>query len=57
MKRVMGCVERQSPTGMGFEEDKIEASFENGILKPVLPKTERAQTKAKRIAINNPTKH
>ena len=42
---------------MGIEEDKIETSFKNGILKVVLLKIERAQTKAKRIAINNPTKH
>jgi HSP20 family protein len=42
---------------MDIEENKIEASFKNGVLKVILPKTERAQSKAKRIAINAPTKH
>ena len=42
---------------MDIEEDKIEASFKNGVLKIILPKSERAQTKVKRIAINTPTKH
>lgn len=52
-----GRFERQIPVGLDIEEDKIEASFKNGILKVTLPKTERARTKAKRIAINAPTKH
>ena len=56
-ERFYGRFERQIPVGMDIDENKIEASFKNGILKVVLPKTERAQTKAKRIAINGPTKH
>ena len=56
-ERFYGRFERQIPVGMDIDENKIEASFKNGILKVVLPKTERAQMKAKRIAINNPTKH
>src|SRR3984893_14076699 len=56
-ERFYGRFERQIPVGMDIDENKVEASFKNGILKIVLPKTERAQSKAKRIAINGPTKH
>jgi HSP20 family protein len=56
-ERFYGRFERQIPVGTDIDENKIEASFKHGILKIVLPKTERAQTKAKRIAINSPTKH
>lgn len=56
-ERFYGRFERRVPVGMDIEEDKIEASFKNGVLKVILPKSERAQTKAKRIAINAPTKH
>lgn len=52
-----GRFERQIPVGADVAEDKIEASFKNGVLKVMLPKTEPAMTKARRIAINNPTKH
>jgi HSP20 family protein len=56
-ERFYGRFERRIPVGMDIEEDKIEASFKNGVLKIILPKSERAQTKVKRIAINAPTKH
>lgn len=56
-ERYYGRFERRIPVGMEIDEDKIEASFKNGVLKVTLPKTERAQTKAKRIEINAPTKH
>ncbi len=56
-KRYYGRFERQIPVGMDIEENKVEAWFNSGVLKVTLPKTERAQTKAKRIAINSPTKH
>lgn len=52
-----GRFERRIPVGADVAEDKIEASFKNGVLKVMLPKTEPSQTRAKRIAINNPTKH
>jgi HSP20 family protein len=56
-ERFYGQFERRIPVGMDIEESKIEASFKNGVLKVTLPKTAPAQTKAKRIAINTPTKH
>jgi HSP20 family protein len=56
-ERFYGRFERQIPVGLDVEEDKVEASFKNGVLKVTLPKSERAQAKAKRIAINAPTKH
>jgi hypothetical protein len=40
-----------------IDEDKIEASFKNGVLKVTLPKSVPAQAKMKRIEINAPTKH
>jgi HSP20 family molecular chaperone IbpA len=39
---------------MDIEEDKVEARFKTGVIEITLPKTER--TKAKRIAINGPTR-
>jgi HSP20 family protein len=56
-ERFYGRFERRIPVGVDIDESKIEAQFKNGVLKVTLPKTERAQTKAKRIAINTPTKH
>lgn len=53
-ERYYGHFERHIPVG-DVEEDKVEATFKNGLLKITLPKTERAQAKAKRIAINAPT--
>ncbi|RVD48844.1 Hsp20 family protein, partial [Mesorhizobium sp. M2D.F.Ca.ET.140.01.1.1] len=38
--------------GTEVEEDKVHASFRNGVLTVALPKTKRAQTKARRIAVN-----
>jgi HSP20 family protein len=56
-ERFYGRFERQIPVGKDIEEDKIEASFKNGVLTVIMPKSEKAQAKAKRIAINAPTKH
>jgi HSP20 family protein len=55
-ERFYGRFERQIPVGLDIDEDKVAASFKNGVLTIVCPKTERAQEKAKRIAINVPTK-
>ena len=38
-ERFYGRFERQIPVGLDIDENKIEASFKNGILKIVLPKT------------------
>ncbi|TIX78824.1 MAG: Hsp20/alpha crystallin family protein, partial [Mesorhizobium sp.] len=47
-----GRFERRIPLGYEVEEDKVNAAFHNGVLSVTLPKTQRAQTKAKRIAIS-----
>jgi HSP20 family protein len=56
-ERYYGHFERHIPVGMDVEEDKVEATFKNGLLKVTLPKSERAQARARRITINAPTRH
>ncbi len=51
-ERFYGRFERRIPLGYEVEDDKVSANFNNGVLTVALPKTERAQAKAKRIAIN-----
>jgi HSP20 family protein len=51
-ERFYGRFERQISVGPDIEQDKVNASFKNGVLNVILPKTERAQSKAKRIAIH-----
>ena len=51
-ERVYGRFERRIPLGYEVEEDKVDARFKNGILTVTLPKTAKAQSQAKRIAIN-----
>ncbi|RUX26452.1 Hsp20/alpha crystallin family protein [Mesorhizobium sp. M7A.F.Ca.US.011.01.1.1] len=51
-ERFYGRFERLIPLGYEVQEDKVNAAFKNGVLTVTLPKTERAQAKAKRIAIN-----
>ena len=51
-ERFYGRFERRIPLGPEVEEDRVAANFKNGVLTVTLPKTERAQSKAKRIAIN-----
>jgi HSP20 family protein len=51
-ERFYGRFERRIPLGYEVEEDKVNASFKNGVLSVTLPKTEKAQRNAKRIAIN-----
>ncbi len=56
-ERFYGRFERHIPVGSDIDEEKVEASFKKGVLTVTCPKTARAQEKAKRIAINAPTKH
>lgn len=51
-ERFYGKFERRIALGTDVDEDKVDASFKNGILTVILPKTEQAQSKTKRIAIN-----
>ncbi len=50
-ERYYGRFERRIPVD-NIEEDKVSASFKNGVLTVTLPKSATAQPKAKRIAIN-----
>jgi HSP20 family protein len=50
-ERYYGRFERRIPVE-GVDEDKISASFRNGVLTVTLPKTAQAQRQVKRIAIN-----
>ncbi|TIW17102.1 MAG: Hsp20/alpha crystallin family protein [Mesorhizobium sp.] len=47
-----GRFERRIPVGTEIEEDKVNAAFHNGVLTVTLPKTKRAQAKARRIPIS-----
>ena len=50
-ERYYGRFERRIPID-DVEEDKVAASFKNGVLTVTLPKSERVQQRVKRIAIN-----
>ena len=50
-ERVYGRFERRIPLGYEVEQDKVDAHFRNGVLTVILPKTAKAQSQAKRIAI------
>lgn len=52
-ERYYGRFERSIPIHREIEEDEVSASFKNGVLTITLPKTEQAQSQAKRIAINS----
>jgi HSP20 family protein len=52
-ERYYGRFERRIPLGTEVDDDKIEAGFRNGVLTVTLPKTEKAQTQVKRIAIKS----
>jgi HSP20 family protein len=52
-ERYYGRFERRVDLGREVDEDKVAATFRNGVLTVTLPKTERAQASAKRIAINS----
>src|SRR5215211_3835386 len=50
-ERYYGRFERRIPVDE-VEQDKVSASFKNGVLTVTLPKSPAAQQKVKRIAIN-----
>ncbi len=50
-ERRYGSFQRSFQTPEGIDPDKIEASFEKGVLKVKLPKTAKAQTEERTIAI------
>ena len=50
-ERRYGSFERYFSLPEGVDADKIEASFKNGVLKVMLPKTAEAQKPAKRIEV------
>ena len=52
-ERFYGHFERRIPLGVEVEEDKIEAQFKNGVLNVMLPKSQKAQSQVKRIAIKS----
>ena len=58
-ERTYGRFERRIPLGWEVEEDKVNASFRNGVLTVTMPKSAKAAAKARRIAINRDrdTKH
>ena len=58
-ERYYGRFERVIPLPFAVEEDKAEASFANGVLTVTLPKSPKAESRAKRIAIGRAedTKH
>jgi HSP20 family protein len=51
-ERFYGAFERRIALDAEVEEDKVEARFRNGVLTVAMPKNERAQSNAKRIAIS-----
>jgi HSP20 family protein len=51
-ERFYGRFERRVPLDAEIDQDKVEATFKNGVLTVTLAKTTQAQSKAKRIAIN-----
>jgi len=55
-ERYYGRFERVIPLPFAVEHDKAEASFKNGLLTVTLPKSAKAQEKAKRIPINGKAK-
>jgi len=47
-----GQFERRLRLGYDINQDKVEATFKNGVLNIILPKDEAAQSRIKRIALN-----
>jgi HSP20 family protein len=52
-ERYYGRFERRIPLGVEVNDDEVDARFKNGVLTVTLPKTEKAQSQVKRIAIKS----
>lgn len=52
-ERYFGRFERRIQLGADVEEDKVDARFKNGVLTVTLPKSAKAQSQVKRIAIQH----
>jgi HSP20 family protein len=52
-ERFYGRFERRIPLWAEVEEDKVEARFNNGVLRVVLPKSAKAQSQVRRIAVRS----
>ena len=55
-ERYYGRFERRIPLPFDVEDDRAEASFQNGVLTVTLPKLAGADAKTKRIPVNAKTK-
>lgn len=51
-ERFYGRFERRIPLGDGLQEDGIQAEFRNGLLTVTVPRTARAEQRARRIPVN-----
>ncbi|WP_230533402.1 Hsp20/alpha crystallin family protein [Microvirga roseola] len=58
-ERYYGRFERRIPLPWEVQEDKVEASFKNGVLTVAMPKSAESKPSVKRIAVNgaDATKH
>ncbi|AVA24830.1 Hsp20/alpha crystallin family protein [Rhizobium sp. NXC24] len=52
-ERYYGRFERRIPLGVEVKEDQVDAHFKNGVLTVSLPKSDKAQSQVKRIAIKS----
>ena len=52
-ERFYGSFERRFDLGVEVQEDKVEATFAHGVLAVRLPKSEKAGSQVKRIAIKS----
>lgn len=52
-ERFYGRFERRIPLGYEVQENNVDAQFRNGVLTVTLPKSEKAQSQVRRIAIKS----
>lgn len=52
-ERYYGRFERRLALGRQVDEDKVAATFKNGLLAVTLPKTEKARANVKRVTIDH----